>query len=99
MDPDNLQIVTESSFIKELFPQEHYNSSDSEQLGPLNGKPFVLYHYNGLPRSNKDNKVRYVSSEANISDYGYSNVTSASPVAPAQPSNLSFSLLKYNFFF
>ncbi|CAF4095051.1 unnamed protein product [Rotaria sordida] len=85
MDPDNLQIITESSFIKELFPQDKYQNSTNHQLEPLNGKPFVIYHYNGLPRSNKDNKVRYASAEAIISDYGYGNDTPISAVAPVQP--------------
>ncbi|CAF3859558.1 unnamed protein product [Rotaria magnacalcarata] len=52
---------------------------------PLNGKPFIIYHYNGLPRSNKDKKVLYASAQANISDYGYGNDTPISAVAPVQP--------------
>jgi hypothetical protein len=70
MDPDNLQIITESSFLQELFPHD---------------KPFVIYHYNGLPRSNKDKKVRYASAQGVISDYGYGNDTPVSAVAPVQP--------------
>ena len=93
MDPDNLQIITESSFLQELFSQEKYKSSNNEQFGPLNGKPFVLYHYNGLPRSNKDKKVRYASAEGIISDYGYGNDTPISAVAPVQPGR-TFSLTK-----
>ncbi|CAF1290291.1 unnamed protein product [Rotaria sp. Silwood1] len=85
MDPDNLQIITESSFIKELFPQDKYINSNNQTLTPLNGKPFVIYHYNGLSRSNKDKKVRYASAEAIISDYGYGNDTPISAVAPVQP--------------
>ncbi|CAF3234662.1 unnamed protein product [Rotaria socialis] len=85
MDPDNLQIITESSFLKELFPQDQYKLSNSTQIGPLNGKPFIIYHYNGLPRSNKDKKVLYASAQANISDYGYGNDTPISAVAPVQP--------------
>ncbi len=85
MDPDNLQIITESSFLQELFPQDKYQNSKNDQFGPLNGKPFVIYHYNGLPRSNKDKKVRYASAQAIISDYGYGNDTPVSAVAPVQP--------------
>lgn len=85
MDPDNLQIITESSFIKELFPSDKYNHPENNLFGPLNGKPFVIYHYNGLPRSNKEKKVRYASAEATISDYGYGNDTPISAVAPVQP--------------
>ncbi|CAF1061000.1 unnamed protein product [Adineta ricciae] len=85
MDPDNLQIITESSFLQELFSHETKFTSTNEQFGPLNGKPFVLYHYNGLPRSNKDKKVRYASAEAIISDYGYGNDIPTSAVAPVQP--------------
>jgi hypothetical protein len=90
MDPDNLQIITESSFFQELFPQENSTNTTNDQMGPLNGKPFVLYHYNGLPRSNKDKKVRYASVEAIISDYGYENDTPASAVAPVQPGYIYF---------
>ncbi|CAF4170363.1 unnamed protein product, partial [Adineta steineri] len=85
MDPDSLQIITEQAFLDELFPQDKYQNSTNEQFSPLNGKPFVLYHYNGLPRSNKDKKVRYASAEATISDYGYGNDTPVSAVAPVQP--------------
>jgi hypothetical protein len=85
MDPDNLQIITESSFLQELFPHDKYHNSNNEQFGPLNGKPFVIYHYNGLPRSNKDKKVRYASAQGVISDYGYGNDTPVSAVAPVQP--------------
>ena len=85
MDPDNLQIITESAFLQELFPKDTYQNSTNNQLTPLNGKPFTIYHYNGLPRSNKDKKVRYASAQAVISDYGYGNDTPVSAVAPVQP--------------
>lgn len=86
MDPDNLQIITESSFIQEFFSGEStFASVNQDQFGVLNGKPFVLYHYNGLPRSNPNRIVRYASAQAIISDYGYGNDTPASAAAPVQP--------------
>jgi hypothetical protein len=85
MDPDNTQIILKSAFLKELFPEDQYQKSNNDLSGPLNGKPFIIYHYNGLPRSNKDKKVRYASAQAVISDYGYGNDTPISAVAPVQP--------------
>jgi hypothetical protein len=85
LDPDNTQIILKSLFINELFPQDQYQKSNNHLSGPLNGKPFIIYHYNGLPRSNKDKKVRYASAQAVISDYGYGNDTPISAVAPVQP--------------
>jgi len=85
LDPDNTQIILKTSFIKELFPEDQYKKSNNQLSGPLNGKPFMIYHYNGLPRSNKDKKVRYASAQAVISDYGYGNDIPISAVAPVQP--------------
>ncbi len=85
LDPDNTQIILKSLFLNELFPQDQYLKSNNHLTGPLNGKPFIIYHYNGLPRSNKDKKVRYASAQAVISDFGYGNDTPASAVAPVQP--------------
>jgi hypothetical protein len=85
MDPDNTLIILKPSFLKELFPEDEYQKSNNDLSGPLNGKPFLIYHYNGLPRSNKDKKVRYASAQALISDYGYGNDTPISAVAPVQP--------------
>lgn len=96
LDPDNTQIILKSLFLDELFPQDQYQKTNNHLSDPLNGKPFIIYHYNGLPRSNKDKKVRYASAQAIISDYGYGNDTPNSAVAPVQP---GFYLLLFFFFF
>jgi hypothetical protein len=86
LDPDNTQIILKSIFIKELFPEDQ--KSNKEFSGPLNGKPFIIYHYNGLPRSNKNKKVRYASAQAIIEDYGYGNDTPISAVGPVIPGQI-----------
>ncbi|CAF0828280.1 unnamed protein product [Didymodactylos carnosus] len=88
MDPDSLDIITEQAFIQELFPDEQSSNNPKKQQlknSPLSGKPFVIYHYNGLPRSNKSNIVHYVSGEAMIGDYGYGNETSPQAMQPVVP--------------
>ena len=87
MDPDNTQIILRSFFLNEFFPPNQINPNEQQQhfSTPLNGKPFILYHYNGLPRSNKENKVRYASAQAVISDYGYGNDIPSSAVTPVVP--------------
>jgi len=78
MDPDGLQIITESAFIQEFFPRDQFVKTNL-------GKPFVICHYNGLPRSNQNKQVRYAIAEAIIDDYGYGNEIPASAVAPVVP--------------
>jgi len=86
MDPDGLEIITEMSFLNELFPgAQEQEEKQQTGTGPLSGKPFVLYHYNGLPRSNKSNQVKYICGEAIIGDFGYGNSTPASAMAPVAP--------------
>lgn len=85
VDPDNTQIVLKSLFLNQLFPQDEFNSTNQQQLTTFNGKPFVIYHYNGLPRSNKDKKVVYASAQAVITDYGYGNDIPSTAVTPVQP--------------
>lgn len=82
LDPDNTQIILKSLFLNHFFPENH---SEQHFTTPLNGKPFILYHYNGLPRSNKDKKLRYASAQANISDFGYGNDIPSSAVTPVIP--------------
>lgn len=97
LDPDNTQIILKSLFLNELFPQDNYQKTNNHLSSPLNGKPFIIYHYNGLPRSNKDKKLVYASAQATISDYGYGNDTPTSAVSPVQPglSSSSFSFLLF----
>ena len=48
LDPENLGIITQCSFMEEFF------AGEKPQEVP---KSFSLYHYNGLPRSCHENKV------------------------------------------
>lgn len=54
LDNENLGIILLNSFMDEFFPEEQCTCPDT----------FVLYHYNGLPRSNPENKVKYHKGQA-----------------------------------
>ncbi|XP_020281116.1 ubiquitin carboxyl-terminal hydrolase FAM188A homolog isoform X1 [Pseudomyrmex gracilis] len=54
LDNENLGIILLNSFMDEFFPEEQCTCPDT----------FVLYHYNGLQRSNPDNKVKYHKGQA-----------------------------------
>lgn len=91
VDPENTQIILKSLFLNQLFPIDESNSSNQQLTTPFNGKPFLIYHYNGLPRSNQNNRVRYASAQAVISDYGYGNDIPAHAAQPVpQGFHLSF---------
>ena len=49
LDPEQLGIVTLTSFMEEFFPSSHGDDKASK---------FKLFHYNGLARSCPENKVR-----------------------------------------
>ena len=49
LDPEKLGIITLNGFMEEFFPQ---NCTD-----PNTVTTFTLHHYNGLSRSNTENKV------------------------------------------
>ncbi|XP_015116758.1 ubiquitin carboxyl-terminal hydrolase MINDY-3 homolog [Diachasma alloeum] len=54
LDNESLGIILLASFMDEFFPEEPRTCPDT----------FTLYHYNGLPRSNPDNRVRYHTGDA-----------------------------------
>lgn len=48
LDTENLGIITQAAFLNEFYPESE------QQIIP---DTFVVYHYNGLARSNQDNEV------------------------------------------
>lgn len=48
LDPENLGIILLNAFMDEFFPLERRSTPDT----------FELMHYNGIPGSNDNNKVR-----------------------------------------
>ncbi|XP_066599876.1 ubiquitin carboxyl-terminal hydrolase MINDY-3 homolog [Prorops nasuta] len=54
LDNESLGIILLASFMEEFFPEESYMCPDT----------FNLYHYNGLERSNPQNKVMYHKGQA-----------------------------------
>lgn len=48
LDPENLGIILLNAFMDEFFQKEESSTPDT----------FPLMHYNGLPRSNPDGKVK-----------------------------------------
>ncbi|XP_012229565.1 ubiquitin carboxyl-terminal hydrolase MINDY-3 homolog [Linepithema humile] len=54
LDGENLGIILLASFMDEFFPEEPCMCPDT----------FVLYHYNGLQRSNPENRVKYHKGQA-----------------------------------
>ncbi|KAL3831441.1 hypothetical protein ACJMK2_023192 [Sinanodonta woodiana] len=59
LDAENLGIITLSSFMEEFY------SGDTRQEVP---EAIKLYHYNGIPRSCLNNKVKYISGTAVLQD-------------------------------
>ena len=49
LDPDGTSIILLNDFMYEFFPDDKKSVPDT----------FDLYHYNGIPNSNYDNKVKY----------------------------------------
>lgn len=54
LDPDNTTIILLSDFMYEFFPEDKRSTPDT----------FDLFHYNGIPNSNLDHKVRYSHGKA-----------------------------------
>lgn len=54
LDPDATSIVLLSDFMYEFFPDDKKSTPDT----------FDLFHYNGIPNSNEDHKVRYSQGKA-----------------------------------
>jgi hypothetical protein len=60
LDPENLGIITQTSFLNEFYPDTTLN---------IIPEKFQVYHYNGLARSNKNNEVEFICGEATIIDF------------------------------
>lgn len=54
LDNESLGIILLASFMDEFFSEETRTCPDT----------FTLYHYNGLERSNPDNRIQYRSGDA-----------------------------------
>ncbi|XP_034950258.1 ubiquitin carboxyl-terminal hydrolase MINDY-3 homolog [Chelonus insularis] len=54
LDSESLGIILLASFMDEFFPEEPRTCPDV----------FPLYHYNGLPRSNPENRIKYHPGQA-----------------------------------
>lgn len=54
LDNENLGIILQTAFMDEFFPEESSTCPDT----------FVLYHYNGLVRSNPQNRIKYQKGQA-----------------------------------
>ncbi|TPP56413.1 Ubiquitin carboxyl-terminal hydrolase MINDY-3 [Fasciola gigantica] len=61
LDPENLGVILESTFLQHFFPQEM-----AKRLTTV--RQFHVIHYNGLEKSNSDGRVRYQTGEAHILD-------------------------------
>lgn len=56
LDSDGTSIILLSDFMYEFFPEDKKSTPDS----------FQLFHYNGIPNSNENHKVRYSHGQAII---------------------------------
>lgn len=54
LDPDSTSIILLSDFMYEFFPDDKKSTPDT----------FDLFHYNGIPNSNENHKVRYTHGKA-----------------------------------
>ncbi|XP_014223098.1 ubiquitin carboxyl-terminal hydrolase MINDY-3 homolog [Trichogramma pretiosum] len=70
LDKDNDGIILLNSFMYEFFPEEDRTYPDT----------FTLYHYNGLPRSNPENKVKYRKGEAILLECTTSSFSDRNPM-------------------
>lgn len=59
LDAESLGIITMNCFMEEFYPEETFQESP---------KTFELCHYNGIPRSCIDNKVKYRTGTAVLPD-------------------------------
>jgi ubiquitin carboxyl-terminal hydrolase MINDY-3/4 len=60
LDPEQLGVITLNSFLEEFYSNDKPNH-DAVQT-------FIVYHYNGLPRSSLNNKVQYSEAKCAIMD-------------------------------
>ncbi|XP_076633566.1 ubiquitin carboxyl-terminal hydrolase MINDY-3 homolog [Colletes latitarsis] len=70
LDSENLGIILRSSFMDEFFPEESRTCPDI----------FPLYHYNGLQRSNFENKVMYRKGQAVLLECTIKGILESNPM-------------------
>lgn len=63
LDPDNMGIIFVNDFLN------YFSEEDEEENQNANQRNFLMYHYNGRPESNLDNKVRFEKGSAQIIDW------------------------------
>ncbi|XP_076666523.1 ubiquitin carboxyl-terminal hydrolase MINDY-3 homolog [Andrena cerasifolii] len=70
LDSENLGIILRSSFMDEFFPEESQSCPDT----------FPLYHYNGLQRSNWENKLVYRKGQAVLLECSIKGILESNPM-------------------
>ncbi|XP_017850917.1 ubiquitin carboxyl-terminal hydrolase MINDY-3 homolog [Drosophila busckii] len=70
LDPENLGIILLNAFMDEFFPQERQSTPDT----------FELMHYNGIPGSNDNNKVRYYFGSAILLEADLKSICTSNPM-------------------
>ncbi|KAJ8687407.1 hypothetical protein QAD02_023201 [Eretmocerus hayati] len=70
LDRHNDGIILLTSFMYEFFPEESRTCPDT----------FVLYHYNGLPRSNLNNEVKYHRGQAILLESTVDSILDSNPM-------------------
>jgi len=68
LDPDATSIILLNDFMYEFFPEDKKSTPDT----------FDLLHYNGIPNSNVDNKVKYSHGKAILLESHVSDMCSQS---------------------
>ncbi|KAH8400405.1 hypothetical protein KR215_011363, partial [Drosophila sulfurigaster] len=70
LDPENLGIILLNAFMDEFYPQERRSTPDT----------FELMHYNGIPGSNDNNKVRYYCGSAILLEGDLKSICTSNPM-------------------
>lgn len=70
LDSENLGIILLASFMDEFFPEEPFTCPDT----------FPLYHYNGLERSNAENRVSYTKGQAVLLECSVKCILESNPM-------------------
>ncbi|KAH8421253.1 hypothetical protein KR009_007017 [Drosophila setifemur] len=70
LDPENLGIILLNAFMDEFFPLERRSTPDT----------FELLHYNGIPGSNDNNKVRYYCGSAILLEGDLKSICTSNPM-------------------
>ncbi|XP_052849545.1 ubiquitin carboxyl-terminal hydrolase MINDY-3 homolog [Drosophila gunungcola] len=70
LDPENLGIILLNAFMDEFFPLERRSTPDT----------FELMHYNGIPGSNENNRVRYYCGSAILLEGDLKSICTSNPM-------------------